>query len=80
MKSLPLLVALVLTCSVAASADRPVLHLANGGFVPGELKKSASPDVVRWQGTSFTLPFDFLRHAVNAVHYPRMAEPPNSMV
>lgn len=76
MKSFILLIALVLTCSVAANADSPVLHLTNGGFVSGELKKSASPDVVRWQGTSFTLPFEFSRHVVNAVHYPRMAEPP----
>lgn len=76
MKSFPLLIALIVTCSVADSADSPVLHLTNGGFVPGQLQKSASPEVVRWQGTSFTQPFDFSRHAVSAVHYPRLAEPP----
>ncbi len=76
MKSVSVLIALILTCSVASSADNPVLHLTDGGFVPGELMKSARPEVVRWQATAFTQPFEFSRGAISAVHYPRAAETP----
>ena len=49
---------------------RPVLHLTNGGFVPGELVPSSEPDVLRWQADAFVAPFDFALGAVNAVHFP----------
>ena len=54
----------------AANADEnAVLHLTNGGFVPGELKGSEQPSVLRWQSQSFTRPFEFSLNGVSAVHY-----------
>jgi thiol-disulfide isomerase/thioredoxin len=50
--------------------------LANGDSVPGELKDSADPNVLRWQGAAFTSPFAFPTSAVNAIHYPLPGDPP----
>src|SRR4051794_3251609 len=52
-----------------APAD-PALHLTNGGFVTGELRDSAQPGVLNWQGASFAEPFAFGVDAVNAIHWP----------
>src|SRR5271165_4162811 len=67
--------------TVAAAAppvDPPsaVLHLSNGGFVPGTLVASGQPDLIRWQSTAFTAPFDFPLKAVTAVHFAVPAELP----
>src|SRR2546430_644528 len=58
--------------TVATAAERPVssvLHLTNGGFVPGELRGSEDPKVLRWRSPSFAQPLEFPLSAVNAVHY-----------
>src|SRR5271157_1679402 len=53
-----------------------VLHLTNGGFVRGELAVSSQPDLIRWQSTAFTAPFDLPLKAVTAVHFSVTAELP----
>ena len=55
-----------------------VLHLTNGGFVPGALIASSQPDLIRWQSTAFTVPFDFPLKAVTAVHFSVPAELPTA--
>jgi peroxiredoxin len=76
------LLALGLTASArsedapAPAPKGPVIHLTNGGHVPGDLKDSADPKVLRWQGSAFVAPFDFSLGAINSVHYPSPAELP----
>ena len=53
-----------------------MLHLANGGFAPGELVPSSESNRVRWQADSFVTPFDFALAGVTAVHFPIPAELP----
>jgi thiol-disulfide isomerase/thioredoxin len=60
----------------ADPAAGPVLHLADGGFVPGTFQDSDRPGTLRWQATPFTAPFDFEINAVSAVHLPVPAQPP----
>src|SRR5262249_2306527 len=62
-----------LSSPFAVAAD---LHLRNGGFVPGELVDSDQPNLVRWQGKSFVLPFLFALSGFSAVHFPVPAELP----
>lgn len=59
----------ILLCEAAFGADDAVLHLANGGFVPGELKSSEQPSIVRWQSPRFMSPFEFSIAGVSAVQY-----------
>ena len=59
----------MLVCVPAFGADEAVLHLTNGGFVPGELKGSEQPSVLRWQSSRCTQPFEFSLGGVNAVQY-----------
>ena len=56
----------------AASPPRPasVIHLTNGGFLPGALQDSEKPGLLRWKGDSFVNSFDFDLNIVNAVHKP----------
>ena len=68
MKHTTLLVVL-LTNLALLRADDAVLHLTNGGFVPGELKGSEQPSVLRWQSSRFTQPFEFSLGGVTAVQY-----------
>jgi thiol-disulfide isomerase/thioredoxin len=60
----------------ATAGDVPVLHLADGGFVPGKLVDSDREGVLRWQGTPFVDPFDFDIDAVNTIHRPGPSGPP----
>ncbi len=60
---------IILLCVPAFGADEAVLHLTNGGFVPGELKGSDQSSVMRWQSSRFTRPFEFSLAGVNAVQY-----------
>src|SRR5271165_6922710 len=60
----------------AGSARSTVLHLTNGGYVPGELSPSSQPGLLRWQSNQFRAPFDFALTAVNAVHFPVLASLP----
>jgi thiol-disulfide isomerase/thioredoxin len=46
-----------------------VLHLANGGFVPGELRGSGDPKALSWRSPSFARPFAFPLAAVTGVYY-----------
>ena len=69
MKSIALLTAILLACVPAVGEDDAVLHLINGGFVPGELKSSEQPTVLRWQSTRFTQPFEFSLSGVAAVQF-----------
>ena len=67
---------------VARGAETPTpaaaatLRLADGGYVAGELKGSPRPDVVCWQGTEFTAPFEFAVGQVSAVQFPPSAKRP----
>jgi thiol-disulfide isomerase/thioredoxin len=60
---------ILLLCLPAFGADDAVLHLTNGGFVPGDLKGSDQPRVMRWQSSRFARPFEFSLAGVNAVQY-----------
>src|SRR5438067_5952778 len=58
--------------SAAAAADPParaVLHLTNGGYVPGELCASDDATGLRWRSPAFVRPLEFPLGAVKAVHY-----------
>ena len=61
--------ALALCLATAFGADSAILHLTNGGFVPGELKGSEQPGVVRWQSSRFIRPFEFSLASVAAAQY-----------
>jgi peroxiredoxin len=76
-----LLIAVAWLIGAAARAEgppSPVLHLADGGFVPGELKDSDRGGILRWQAAGFVAPFDFALKGVNAVHWPLPAELPKA--
>src|SRR5260221_6123294 len=68
-----------LAVSSAIAADQPVrsaVHLTNDDFLPGQLRGSEDPKVLRWHSPYFTKPFEFSLNAVNAVHYPVPAAQP----
>jgi thiol-disulfide isomerase/thioredoxin len=55
----------------APTASRAaVLHLRNGGYVPGGLLPAEEPGLVHWQSPSFAAPFVFSSGLVNAIHFP----------
>ena len=63
----------------AAAADRgpnSVLHLTNGGFIPGQLQGSQDPKVLRWRSPFFAQPLEFPLSACNAVHFALAAPQP----
>src|SRR5438094_483595 len=58
--------------AVAGAEDKPataVLRLTNGGLIPGELRGSEDPKVVRWHSPYFARPLDFPLSVVHSVHY-----------
>ncbi len=62
----------VCLAAAATGADgpaSPVLHLANGDFVRGELLGADDPKVLRWRSPFFARPLEFPLSAINAVHY-----------
>ncbi len=69
MKASFLFVAILLACVPAWCADETVLHLTNGGFLPGELKGSEQPNVLRWKSALFTQPFEFSMNNVGAIYF-----------
>lgn len=69
MKSFPVFTLILLTCVPAFGADEAVLHLTNGGYIPGEMIGSEKPSVLRWQSTRFTRPFEFSMAGVSTVQY-----------
>jgi thiol-disulfide isomerase/thioredoxin len=54
----------------AAAPARAVLHLANDGFVTGDLRENAQGSAIRWQSSAFTTPFEFALNGISAVHFP----------
>ncbi|MBX3440155.1 MAG: hypothetical protein KF861_21885, partial [Planctomycetaceae bacterium] len=62
-------------CAAEAAPPAGVLTLDSGDTVDGVLQASADPNVIRWQGTAFTLPFEFEAHAVSSLHYPAVSPP-----
>src|SRR4051812_20963906 len=66
--------------AAAAPAGDPaagsVLHLANGGFVPGELRASEDPKVLPWRSPSFAQPLAFPLAVVTGVYYAVPPAPP----
>lgn len=59
--------------AAAPAADRPaspVLHLANDGFITGEIQRSENPDVLFWRSPLFATPFEFPLNTIKAVYYP----------
>lgn len=70
---------LLAVAAVAPAAEPPapaVLHLTNGGFVPGELTGSDEPNEVRWRSPVFVDPLAFPLSAVQAVRYAVPADTP----
>src|SRR4051794_20498524 len=64
-----------------AAADEPagdrnqaVIHLINGDFASGILVDCTDPKLLRWQCSAATTPFEFLRSAVSAIHFPHRQE------
>ncbi|HEV3122101.1 MAG TPA: hypothetical protein VGY53_09370, partial [Isosphaeraceae bacterium] len=53
----------------AQAPSQAVLHLANGGFAPGEIKDSP-PGILRWQCPMFTSPFTFAINQLSEVRFP----------
>jgi len=64
------------TASPADPPTRAVLHLVNESHVPGEVRGSDDPKVLRWRSPAFAEPLDFPLGAIRAVHYEAMAPPP----
>ncbi len=58
------------------SATGPTLHLANGGFVSGELVDSPDPGSIRWRSPAFAVPVDFAAGGIDAIRWPAPAKPP----
>jgi len=67
--------ALAVTATAAEPVGPATLTLVDGGTVVGELLDSDAADLVRWQGASFTAPFEFVSPAVSSVTFPA-AQPP----
>jgi thiol-disulfide isomerase/thioredoxin len=66
------LVNVAMAANPVASA---VLHLTNDSYLPGELRGSDDPNVVRWHSPIFGRPLEFPLSAVKAVNYPVPAAP-----
>ena len=58
------------------SATGPTLFLPNGGFVSGDLVDSADGGTIRWRSPAFAGPLAFATNAVDAVRWPKTAQPP----
>src|SRR5262249_43674203 len=58
---------------VAAPREGPVLHLTNGGLVPGWVRDSDRVGVLRWQGASFIQPFAFAPGTAEWARFPAPA-------
>jgi thiol-disulfide isomerase/thioredoxin len=68
----------VTTRAAGSPAPAPaglVLHLANGGRVPGALLETDKAATVRWQGAHFASPFAFPLQAVSAVQSQSAGKP-----
>ncbi|MCA1685847.1 MAG: TlpA family protein disulfide reductase, partial [Planctomycetia bacterium] len=74
------LAASVVLAGAAGRAEGPpeglVLHLRDGGSVPGEIVDSAKPGVLGWQAPAFVGPFEFAISAVSSVSSPARSDLP----
>lgn len=52
------------------------LTLINGNAVRGEFRPSESSDTIRWQGSLFTQPFEFVTNSISSVHFPTQIPTP----
>ena len=59
----------------ASPPPQPVLHLADGRSLPGEIRASTRPGVLRWQAASSGMPSEFAWKEVSAIHWPPPATP-----
>ncbi len=59
----------------ASPPPQPVLHLADGRSLPGEIRASTRPGVLRWQAASAGMPSEFAWKEVSAIHWPPPATP-----
>lgn len=68
----------VISAGGAAPAPPPqaVLHLANDGFISGQLQENPRGAALRWQAPAFKSPFEFALSGVSAVHFPAPARLP----
>jgi hypothetical protein len=60
----------------ASPSPQPVLHLADGQSLAGEIRASNRPGVLRWQATSSGSPSDFAWNKVNGIEWPSSATQP----
>jgi thiol-disulfide isomerase/thioredoxin len=63
---------------VSGQAAPSVLSLTDEGFLPGEIRGSADPRVLRWSSPYFAQPLEFPLGAIRAVHYKVPAVPTKS--
>ena len=56
-----------------SSASQPVLHLANGKSMAGDVKPSTRPGVLRWRNASTGSESDYAWSEVDAIEWPRGA-------
>ena len=73
-----LLLATAQTASLAADSapSRPILHLTNDGFLPGQLLDSDQADFLRWRSRFFTKPFEFPLSGVSTAQFPVVSPRP----
>src|SRR4051794_28596990 len=67
---------LIPASATAADPTGSVLHLADGGFVPGDLRGSEDPKVLPWRSPFFARPFAIPLAAVKGVYYAVPPAPP----
>ncbi len=60
----------VVLIAADAAPSQPILHLANDGFLPGQLLDSDKADILRWQSRLFTKPFDFPLDGISTAQFP----------
>jgi thiol-disulfide isomerase/thioredoxin len=60
------------TALIAANAapSKPILHLVNDGFLPGQLLDSDRGDILRWQSRLFAKPFEFPLNGISTAQFP----------
>ena len=52
-----------------------LLTLINGNTIPGEFRPSEASDAIRWQGSAFTQPFEFLTNTISSIQFPAVQPP-----
>jgi thiol-disulfide isomerase/thioredoxin len=68
-----------LPAAIGAQSPPAVLHLRNGGHVPGQIVSCDQPNAVRWKSDLFAAPFLFPVDLLNTINFPippEIARPP----